>query len=110
MNILKSSKILVVPSRIDNIPNVIKEAFYLKIPVVASDIEGISEIIQHNENGILVPVEDKNQFVLAINNLLKDEKMIEKISNSAYDYLMKNFTWDTLLPKYLKFYEDLMKK
>ena len=108
MKILKSSKILVVPSRIDNIPNVIKEAFYLKIPVIASDIEGISEIIQHNKNGILITLEDKNKFVVAINNLLKDEKLAEKISNSAYDYLMKHFTWDVLFSKYLKFYKDLM--
>jgi len=87
---------------------VIKEAFYLKIPVIASDIEGISEIIQHNKNGILITLEDKNKFVVAINNLLKDEKLAEKISNSAYDYLMKHFTWDVLFSKYLKFYKDLM--
>ena len=108
MKNLKASSIIVIPSRMESIPQVIKEAFYLKIPVIASDIEGISEIIQHNKNGILITLEDKNKFVVAINNLLKDEKLAEKISNSAYDYLMKHFTWDVLFSKYLKFYKDLM--
>jgi len=43
MSVLKTSALIIVPSRIDNIPNVIKEAFFLKTPVIATDIDGISE-------------------------------------------------------------------
>ena len=108
MSVLKSSDLLIVPSRIDNIPNVIKEAFYLKIPVVATDIEGISEIVTNDVNGILVPSEDPEKLVNAINQLLKDKDKAKKLAENGYEFVMKNFTWDVLLPKYVKFYKDLV--
>lgn len=108
MTILKSSNVLVVPSRIDNIPNVIKEAFYLKIPVIATDIEGISEIITNDVNGILIPSEDPGKIAFAVNKLLKDKEKAKKIAENGHEFVMDNLTWKTLLSKYMKFYEDLI--
>ena len=53
MKKLKESTILVVPSRMESIPQVIKEAFYLKIPVIATNVGGIPELIKTQETGIL---------------------------------------------------------
>ena len=108
MDVLKSSDVVVVPSRIDNIPNVIKEAFFLKIPVVATDIEGISEIVTNEINGILVPSEDPDKLVNAINQLLENKEKIKEITENGYDFVMKNLTWDALLPKYIEFYKKVM--
>ena len=58
MSILKSSSVLVVPSRMESLPTVIKEAFYLKIPVIAANVGGIPELITDKKTGILVPPED----------------------------------------------------
>ena len=110
MHVLKSSDVVVVPSRIDNIPNVIKEAFFLKIPVVATDIEGISEIVTNDVNGILVPSEEPNRLANAINQLLENKEKMKEITENGYDFVMKNLTWDALLPKYIEFYEKLMKQ
>ena len=52
MENLKASSILVVPSRMESIPQVIKEAFYLKIPVIATNVGGIPELITNNKTGI----------------------------------------------------------
>lgn len=108
MNILKSSDVLVVPSRIDNIPNVIKEAFYLKTPVVATNIKGISEIVTDNVNGILVPSEDPDRLAYAVNKLLKDKELAHRLVDNGYDFVMKNLTWEVLLPKYIEFYKKLI--
>ncbi|KFM18781.1 glycoprotein 3-alpha-L-fucosyltransferase [Marine Group I thaumarchaeote SCGC AAA799-P11] len=99
MQVLKSSDIVVVPSRIDNIPNVIKEAFFLKIPVVATDIEGISEIVTNGVNGILVPSEEPDRLANAINQLLENKEKMKEITENGYDFVMKNLTWEALLPK-----------
>ena len=109
MQVLKSSDIVIVPSRIDNIPNVIKEAFFLKIPVVATDIEGISEIITNDINGILVPSEEPDKLANAVNQLLENKEKINEITENGYDFVMKNLTWDILLPKYIEFYKKLIK-
>ena len=110
MKVLKSSDVVIVPSRIDNIPNVIKEAFVLKIPVVATDIEGISEIVTNDVNGILVPSEEPDKLANAVNQLLENEEKIKEITENGYDFVSKNLTWDTLLPKYIEFYEKLIKQ
>ena len=110
MQILKSSDILIVPSRIDNIPNVIKEAFFLKIPVVATDIKGISEIVTNDVNGILVPSEEPEKLVDAVNQLLDNKEKMKEITENGYDFIIKNMTWDVLLPKYIEFYKKLIKQ
>jgi glycosyltransferase involved in cell wall biosynthesis len=108
MTTLKASSLMVIPSRIESIPQVIKEAFYLKIPIVATNVGGIPELITHNANGFLVTPDDPEQLLRAINQLLKDKKTAERFSNAGYDFVMKNLTWDVLLPKYVKFYKDLI--
>jgi len=110
MQILKSSDILIVPSRIDNIPNVIKEAFFLKTPVVATNIKGISEIITNDVNGILIPSEKPDRLANTINQLLENEEKMKEIAENGYDFVINNLTWDVLLPKYIKFYEKLIEK
>ena len=106
---LKASRVLVLPSRVESIPNVIKEAHYLKIPVVASNVGGIPEIVINEKTGLLVPPENPVELTKSINLLLKDKELASKLSDEGYQFLMKNFTWEVLLPKYKKFYEDLLK-
>ena len=109
MTKLKESTILVIPSRMESIPQVIKEAFYLKIPIIATNVGGIPELITHNQNGILVPPENPDKLLKEINRLLIEKEFSKKLSENGYQYVMKNLTWEILLPKYIKFYEDLLR-
>ena len=102
MNRLGESVLAVVPSRMESIPQVIKEAFYLKTAVIATNVGGVSEIVQHNENGILVNPNNPQQLIDAINKLLVDKDLREKMSATAYEFIISNFSWDALLPKYLE--------
>ena len=107
MSILKSCKVLVLPSRVESIPNVIKEAFYLKVPVVASNVGGIPEIVEHEKTGLLVPPNEPEKLADSINHLLENNDNAKKLAEAGYEFLMNNLTWDVLLPKYVKFYEEL---
>lgn len=109
MKILKSSTLLVVPSRMESLPTVIKEAFYLKIPVIATSVGGIPELIKDNETGLLVDSENSQMLLEKINQLLIDPLMLEKLSKHGYEFVVKNFTWRKILPDYIKFYENLLK-
>jgi len=110
MSILKSSNVLVLPSRIESIPNVIKEAFFLKVPVVATNVGGIPEIVTHGKTGLLVPPNEPQSLADSINHLLENKEYAKKLADAAYEFLINNLTWDILLPKYIKFYEDLVKE
>ena len=106
MIILKSSTLLIVPSRMESIPQVIKEAFYLKIPVIATNVGGIPEIIENKKNGILIPPENPSKMIEAINDLLTNPLLIDKLTKNAFDFINENFTWDVLIDKYLELYEN----
>jgi len=103
---LKESSLLVVPSRMESIPQVIKEAFYLKVPVIATNVGGNPELVTHQETGILVPPEDPEKLTIAINNLLDNEESRRNFADNAFEFINKNFSWDVLLEKYTNLYES----
>ena len=105
---LKASSILVVPSRMESIPQVIKEAFFLKVPVIATKVGGIPELIEHDKNGLLVNPDEPDQLLDTINELLENKEKAMRLIEGGYDFVIKNLTWEILLPKYVKFYEDLL--
>ena len=109
MENLKASRLLVIPSRMESIPQVIKEAFYLKIPIIATNVGGIPELITNNKTGILIPPNDPKILENGINKLLLDDETSKKLADAGYEFVMNNLTWEILLPKYVKFYEDLQK-
>jgi len=87
---------------------VIKEAFFLKIPIIATNVGGIPELIEDNVNGILVPPNNPELLQNAINKLLLDDETSKRLSDAGYEFVMNNLTWKVLLPEYVKFYENLV--
>ena len=108
MKIIKSSQVIVVPSRMESLPTTVKEAFYLNVPVVATNVGGIPELIKDNETGILVPSENPDKLADAVNELLSDKRKAERLANNGNIFVKSNMTWDIILPKYIQFYEDLL--
>ena len=109
MHIIKSSRIVVVPSRMESLPTTVKEAFYLNVPVIGTDVGGIPELIKHNETGLIIPPENPSKLAEAVNELLSDKEKSKKLSANGNTFVKNNMTWDVVLPKYIKFYEDLLK-
>jgi glycosyltransferase involved in cell wall biosynthesis len=105
---LKKSSLLVVPSRMESLPTNIKEAFYFKIPVIATDVGGIPELITNNYSGILVPSDNDMKLVTEINNLLSDSERSISIGNAGHNFIINNLTWKKVLPKYINFYTNLL--
>ena len=106
MKIVSESQILIVPSRIESIPQVIKEAFYLKTPVIATNVGGNPELVTNGETGILIPPENPEEMITAINRLILDEEMKQKLSKNAFEFINKNFSWDVLMEKYVSLYQS----
>ena len=108
MKIIKSSSVVVVPSRMESLPTTVKEAFYLNVPVIGTDVGGIPELIKNNETGIIVPPENPSKLAQSVNELLSDKEKAEKLATNGNTFVKNNMTWDVILPKYIKFYEDLL--
>lgn len=83
--ILPSYNVLILPSTYDNEghPGVIIEAFMAGLPVIASSLPGICEIIEDQQNGILIQAGDNEQLVAAMLHLLHNRDLIKRMSENA---------------------------
>jgi glycosyltransferase involved in cell wall biosynthesis len=108
MSTLQTSSVLVLPSRIESLPAAIKEAFFLKVPVVATNVGGVPELVTNNENGLLVPPNDPQKLADSINTILENKELGKKLANKGYEFVINNMTWDVIFPQYLKFYQSLI--
>ena len=108
MRIIKSSSVVVVPSRMESLPTTVKEAFFLNIPVIGTDVGGIPELITSGETGILVPPENPSKLAQAINELLSDKVKADTLAANGNIFVKNNMTWDIIFPKYIQFYENLL--
>ena len=109
MHIIKSSSVVVVPSRMESLPTTVKEAFYLNVPVIGTNVGGIPELIINNETGLLIPPENPKKLAQTVNALLSNKEQSEKLATNGNTFVKNNMTWDVVLPKYIQFYEDLLK-
>lgn len=71
----------------DGVPNVLIEAMASGIPVVASEISGIPELIRDNDTGLLVPAADPKALADALRRLLTDPGLRRRIANAGREFV-----------------------
>jgi glycosyltransferase involved in cell wall biosynthesis len=83
-DVLQESDLFVLPSRTEAFPNGVLEAMAAGLPVVASSVGGIPELIRDDENGVLVPVADEDALAAAILSLMREpHRLRERRSKRA---------------------------
>ncbi len=97
--------VLLVPSFDECFPRVILEAFAHGRPVIASNVGGIPEMITDGENGILVAPGDAAALGRAIERLLRDTVLAEKLVNAASAEVTANFRLADTTDKTIAFIE-----
>ncbi len=83
---LAGADLLVQPSRQEGIPKVLLLAMAHSLPIVATRVGGIPDIITNEVNGLLVPPEDPSCIAEAIRRLLTDSALRQQISAGAWDF------------------------
>lgn len=87
------------PSIDEGLPRAVMEAMSMQVPVVASRVGGIPELIVHKENGLLVNPGDTEGLAEAINYLLHD-KAAPRMAVNARNTILNNYNFDKSLKKY----------
>jgi glycosyltransferase involved in cell wall biosynthesis len=78
--VLSGMDVLVVPSRwYENGPGVIFEAFAAGVPVVATDLGGMSEFVKHERDGLLFGLEDARDLARQLRRLIEEPGLLEKL-------------------------------
>jgi glycosyltransferase involved in cell wall biosynthesis len=107
-NILKLMNIFVLPSLREGLPLVILEAMAASCPVIATNIDGIPEIINHKENGWLVPPANAEELSTAIKTLLVNDKLRQEFAIKGLETVRDKFSINKMVGDYNTIYQTYL--
>jgi len=96
--------VAVLSSYSESFSNSVLEYAAFGLPIVASNVGGMKEIIQDGESGFLVPSGDPEQLAEKINTLLEDEPLRKKFGQNAREHVFREFSEQRILEQYQDFY------
>jgi radical SAM protein with 4Fe4S-binding SPASM domain len=82
-SLLGAADLFCHPSLADGLPNAVAEAMAMGLPVVASSVGGVPEIIRHEQNGLLVRAHDIHQLTHSLSRLLDDAPLARRLGAAA---------------------------
>ncbi len=105
---LSVADLLICASANESFGMTILEAMSCGVPVVAYEVGGIPEIIQHGNQGYMIPDLHTELFVNACVKILRDDKLHKEMSLSGIDRAGNYFSADTIVTKYENYYEKIL--
>lgn len=103
-SLLSTFDIYCMPSRSEGLPYSILEAGLAGLPVIATSVGGIPEIIESGVNGILVPKEDSETLHSSLILLAEDEELRKRLGSSLQSSIKENFSFEKMVEKTLDLY------
>lgn len=106
---LSAADLLVLPSHNEGLPNVVIEAMACSIPVVATNVGGIPEVVEDEKSGLLIKKGDINSLIIAINDLLKDGEKRKKMGACGRSCIEQNFSWQRNAKALRELYDETLR-
>lgn len=98
--LMRRSKLLILPSRWEGLPNVVLEAMANDLPVVATSVDGVNDVVDDGSTGWLVPPEDADSLAKAIQSALESPAECRSRSKQAKAFVAENFSWESVVEQY----------
>ena len=108
-DLIASSQVLILPSIIEGLPGVLLEAMASRVPVIAYDVGGVSEIVQNHKTGWLIKANDEQAFNKAILEVLGQPSSAKAIAETAFKSIALRYQNSELAKRFLKAYSELVK-
>jgi glycosyltransferase involved in cell wall biosynthesis len=87
---------------------VLIEAMTYKMPVIASNVGGIPDVIIPGKSGVLVEQKNPSALADAIIKLFKDPKKMQDIGESGYEFISKEFSWKRVIGEIDSLYGEVV--
>ncbi len=107
-NILSISDLFLLPSGTESFGLAALEAMSCGVPVVATDVGGIPELVEHGGCGFLAPVKDVEKMGENAVTILKDDILRERMSKRGREITLERFDEETIVSRYEQYYEKVL--
>lgn len=106
---LHRADLFVLASRSEGKPNVVLEAMGAALPVIASRIDGVTELIEHDQNGLLFGVDNIEELVEQLSRLVRDANLRVRLGGGGRDHIIANeLTWNNTAARYVELYQSVL--
>ena len=102
--LLRRASVCVVTSRWEGLPLLPLESMVMGVPVVAPNLECMTEIVDSGVNGFLVPERRPSAFASAIRNLTNNDVLHASVVRAARERVLEDFSYDRWLASYWDLY------
>ena len=112
----REANVFVLPAIVDHkgdtegLGVVLIEAMESGLPVIASDVGGIPDVVVDNVSGLLVPEKSPVALADAIKRLAEDPQLTVQLLEGARNRIAEHFTWDNITRRQIEIYENLKRK
>ncbi|MGH8104380.1 MAG: glycosyltransferase family 4 protein [bacterium] len=107
-NFYAAFDVYVHPALYDLFPYSVLEAMSMELPVVATRVGGIPDMVVEGETGLLVPPKDSEALASAITRLLRDPEMRRDMGRNGRERVLANWTMDRAFADVLSCFKDIL--
>ena len=107
ISLIRGSDLLIQPSIVEGISSTLLEAMACKIPVIATNVGGNKEILEHGKTGILVELHSPTKILEETLDLLSNREKSSSLMEEAFNKVQK-YDWSHVGNLYLRIYESLL--
>jgi len=107
ISLIRGSDLLIQPSIVEGISSTLLEAMACKIPVIATNVGGNKEILEHGKTGILVELHSPTKILEETLDLLSNREKAASLMEEAFNKVQK-YDWSHVGNLYLRIYESLL--
>lgn len=106
-DLMRQADIAVLPSYHEGVPLFLLEAAASGLPLVGTDIRGCRMVIEEGTNGLLVPKGDAQALAVALQTLLADADLRQRMGRESRRVAERRFSQQAILAQYLAMYREL---
>jgi glycosyltransferase involved in cell wall biosynthesis len=107
VSMYQQADVVAIPSIGEAFGKVAIEAMATGVPVVVSNVGGLGEIVEDNETGLKVEVNDSIGLAKALHSILTDQQLSLRLAKAARDEVVKNYTWDKIVDSTINVYNHV---
>ena len=107
LRFLKGFDVFVLPSRLEGIPRCLMEAMAARVPVIASNIPGCTDLIKHEQTGLLFELDNVESLV---NRLIQymNLDLRKKLGQSGREFIVANYSASLMARQYQNLYRQIL--
>jgi N-acetyl-alpha-D-glucosaminyl L-malate synthase BshA len=106
--VLQNADLFLLPSETESFGLAALEAMACEVPVIATAVGGLPEVVREGENGFLLPVGDVDGMASAALRLLRDDELHRRFKSNARRWAVETFAQENVVSRYRELYERVL--